>query len=308
VMMSVYVYYDCSDFDGKCCGAIAKRRYRGAGLFPMMTRGKVRIREEHCSGLARGDLVVFMDGLPVEEDLVRVAAQGPTVVVIDHHRTNMERYAKAREATDCVKERVLMVYREDWAACEIAWCWMFPDKIMPDGVRLLGRYDVWDHEDPIVLEFQYGARSVRDTSDLSSDFWKDLISGRMSFVNRIAEGGRFVKDYVDETNARYVRAFAFETEAFGMPAVAVNLGHCNSLVFDDLPERGRFKLMITFVRRQDGFAYTVFSDDPDVDCGELCAKVGGGGHKGAAGFQDEKMVLPVGRRAWKEVPDGEETG
>jgi len=51
-----------------------------------------------------------------------------------------------------------------FAACELTWKYFFPNKSMPEIVRLLGRYDCFGHkgtpEEQMVLEFQYGARGV----------------------------------------------------------------------------------------------------------------------------------------------------
>ena len=99
-------------------------------------------------------------------------------------------------------------------------------------------------------------------------------------------------------------------------AIAVNLGHTNSKVFDsvwrtmcpDCQGSGRtnnhvtgevecsscegtgyiepYDLMITFCRRKDKlWNVSLYSTKPDIDCGAIAKSFGGGGHKGAAGFQ-----------------------
>jgi nanoRNase/pAp phosphatase (c-di-AMP/oligoRNAs hydrolase) len=37
------------------------------------------------------------------------------------------------------------------------------------------------------------------------------------------------------------------------------------------------------------FTVSVYSTNPNIDCGAICKKYGGGGHKGAAGFQCKEL-------------------
>lgn len=100
-------------------------------------------------------------------------------------------------------------------------------------------------------------------------------------------------------------------------AIAVNLGMTNSLVFDSVwrreckrcegtggseEEAGSegyvcpfcngagytepYDLMIAFCRRPDKqWTVSLYSTKTDIDCGAIAKSFGGGGHKGAAGFQ-----------------------
>jgi len=52
-----------------------------------------------------------------------------------------------------------------FAACELTWSYFFPYIVMPEIIRLLGRYDCFGHkgtdEEQKDLEFQYGARQCK---------------------------------------------------------------------------------------------------------------------------------------------------
>ena len=138
--------------------------------------------------------------------------------------------------------------------------------------------------------------------------------------------------YDEEQKLRYVQAFGFETELdyhsaihLGgynkkLKAIAVNLGHTNSKVFDSvwrqecsceiskIPSYVKaegypgcllcggtgyiepYDLMITFCRRKDHkWNVSLYSTKEHVDCGAVAKSFGGGGHKGAAGFQCEEL-------------------
>ena len=126
-----------------------------------------------------------------------------------------------------------------------------------------------------------------------------------------------IKEADEEQKRRYVQEFAFETwihdpDRGDSLAIAVNLGHTNSKVFDSvwrkgcgcgqsrftamIDENGRcrvcemlvepYDLMIAFCRRKDKlWNVSLYSTKTDVDCGAIAKSFGGGGHKGAAGFQ-----------------------
>lgn len=110
-------------------------------------------------------------------------------------------------------------------------------------------------------------------------------------------------------------------------AIAINLGYTNSKVFDSVwrkecPECSGggmlydcldhtgcvsdhklacptchnsgylepYDLMITFVRRTDKLWNVIlYSTKPEIDCGTIAKSFGGGGHKGAAGFQAKEL-------------------
>ena len=174
-----------------------------------------------------------------------------------------------------------------------------------------------------------------------ADFWIAMFDPYMtpsvegfhrSWVWQWVNEGRLLLHYDDVQKAKYASTYAFETVLYlnlygekriGWPAeklkaIAVNLGHTNSKVFDSVYKRecstcgssGEVKdqtadhtyimcpncghrgyiepydLMITFVRRKDKlWNVSLYSTKDHIDCGSIAKSFGGGGHKGAAGFQ-----------------------
>jgi len=47
--------------------------------------------------------------------------------------------------------------------------------------------------------------------------------------------------------------------------------------------------MLSFVRRPGKWTCSLYADKPEVDASAICKARGGGGHKGAAGFQCETL-------------------
>lgn len=155
------------------------------------------------------------------------------------------------------------------------------------------------------------------------------IPGNPMPVRQLIKEGRLLLRYDEARMAKYVKEFAFETTfpkkqtcgrcggsgnyddrdstddrecpkcggygeiqpPFGpLKAIAVNLGHTNSKVFDSVWDESKYDLMITFVRRKDKlWNVSLYSTKEDVDCGAICKSFGGGGHFSAAGFTAKEL-------------------
>ena len=101
-------------------------------------------------------------------------------------------------------------------------------------------------------------------------------------------------NYEIAQNAKFCKAYTFQTvlmchgreEAY--VAICANRGFTNSKLFDSVYDPAKHHLMITFVRLKlpsHKWTVSLYSTRDDVDCGEIAKAFGGGGHKGAAGFQ-----------------------
>jgi len=208
---------------------------------------------------------------------------------IDHHKTAIN---------DAFSVGFLagggQLVEEGKAGCELTWEYLHPESPMPRTVFLLGRYDVWDHAaDFDVLPFQYGMRNFEDTTPDNIQFWNSAI-----FFNTdsVANTGRVILDYEAKQNAKFCNAYAFETEFNGMIGVCANRGFTNSKVFDSVYNPVKHHLMITFVRLKPPagkWTVSIYSTRGDVDCGAIAKTFGGGGHKGAAGFQCDGLPFGI---------------
>ena len=93
---------------------------------------------------------------------------------------------------------------------------------MPEAVRLLGRYDVWDLQEN-VLDFQYGVR-LNNTWPDNQEMWKEFLDNWCSdlYINRILDNGRTILKYQEQENEKYCKSCAFELQFEGFKAIAVN--------------------------------------------------------------------------------------
>ena len=203
---------------------------------------------------------------------------------IDHHKTALE---GARETG--FKARGAQVLVDGLAACELTWAYLYPDEEAPRWVRLLGRYDVWDHSDPNVLPFHYGMQLEESDPNRNMSIWRFLARREDSWTE-VRNNGHIIGAYVEREYGEYASSFAFDVELDGLKFVAVNRGHTGSRIADSVFDWDKYDGVLTFAWARDKWTVGLYSDKPGVDVSGIAKKNGGGGHAGAAGFQCK--VLP----------------
>lgn len=279
--MGMKCFYHSSDLDGHCSGAIVKMR------FPECEMIGINYGEElNLDAIEQDEEVYMVDFCLQPFDGMVALNKKAKLHWIDHHAKGSldEAYSRGFLARG---GQMLEVGK---AGCELTWEYLNHGSPMPRTVFLLGRYDVWDHgADVDVLAFQYGMRNFKDTSPENVEFWDAVI-----FFNTdaIAGNGRLILEYEKNQNKKFCQAYAFETEIKGFKAICANRGFTNSKLFDSVFDQSKHHLMITFCRKKlpaKVWAVSLYSTRQDVDCGEIAKSFGGGGHKGAAGFQCESL-------------------
>lgn len=160
---------------------------------------------------------------------------------------------------------------------------------MPEAVKLLGRYDVWDHASNEVLPFQYGMRNIPDTFP-GSNLWNNLLKSD-EWVIDILNKGATILEYERKQNVINVKGMSFETTFKGLRAIVTNKPFSNSKVFDSVYDESKHDIMIIFGCKPGSFKYSLYSTKDTVDCSEIAKLFGGGGHKGAAGFYSDILLF-----------------
>lgn len=278
--MNLHAFYHSADLDGHCSGAIIKHRFPEAELHPINYN-----QPFPWDVIGPGDTVYMADFcLEPFEQMVRLSASC-SLIWIDHHISSIE-----AEAYRAYGETIQGAREVGKAGCELTWEYLYPDREMPEFVRLLGRYDVWDHRDMHkwdneILPFQYGLR-LEDTDPLRNwMFWDNLFRADDLFYRDTIGKGKVILAYDNQTSARYMHSHSYEMQFEGLRALIVNVGNVSSRFFESMYDPAKHDIMIAYscIRGQ-FWGVTLYSDKPGVDCSALAKKHGGGGHKGAAGF------------------------
>ncbi len=265
------------DMDGKCAGAIVCMAMKnqeddGTGF----SYHSINYKDDFPFEIIKpNEEVIIVDfSLQKEGEFEKLLRITNNVVWIDHHKTAIEKHGDLD---------VRGIRKNGIAGCELTWQYYFPNMETPPVVKLLGDYDVW--------AFKYGEDTNRlqtgislyDTNPLSKE-WQRWLNPSYYPTEEILNG-RISLQYRNNYYAGLVKSWSFWTEIEGYKAIACNAGSVSSQLFDTV--EGDFDIMMPFVF--DGNQWTVSLYSKTVDVSEIANKYGGGGHKGAAGFQCKEL-------------------
>jgi len=280
-------FYHSADLDGHCSGAIVKHFYPDCEMvgidygqpFPWE-----KIPEHEMVWMVDFSLQPFSDMVKLSEMCC--------LTWIDHHKTAIEEFKAAGDAFRGNEE-----LDSDYAACELTWEYikavLGPNTVpeMPEPIYLLGRYDIWKHAEVRgALEFQYGMRAFADTwpnSPIGMECWREIFSDKQT--SKIINDGVTFLQYERNQNAKFIAAYGFEAELDGLRLIACNKGFTNSLVFESRWDSQKYDAMCAFAWKNGKWTVSLYTDKPGIDVSAVCKARGGGGHKGAAGFQCSEL-------------------
>jgi uncharacterized protein len=311
-MNQITVIYHSADFDGIFCREIARKFLPTATLIGWdYGNPKLRLPEGR---------VYILDLSPECLDFSTFGSTGdPDIIWIDHHKSAIEKWPKAYRG-----------YRIDGvAACRLAWQWFskhelfhqptagsfavplplkqeFIDRVVPEpyAVRLAGEYDIWDRRDPNAEVFQFGLRS----EELTDFEWAQLLDPTVSnvlsgtgmeqtnselIVTHLLKNGRLLQRYQQQSDASTVASRSFTQKWEGLTFLCLNTARCNSLTFTSAVKPEHDALM-GFYWNGKKWTFSLYHAPhrTDIDLSQIAVKYGGGGHRGACGFQTSELPWP----------------
>lgn len=310
------VIYHSADYDGIFCREIAKHflstqdvNYIGWNFgdppLPIPPEGTVYVLDlpvDRTFGFDFAPIMANMPGAPSVANLIS------RIVWIDHHKSSIESHPTS-----------IPGYRIDGvAACRLAWqlfrdladVGMTNERLLPKkeqyrdrlvteplAVRLAGEHDVWDHRDERAEQLQYGLRVFGELDSLQ---WLRLLredkEGEVAdiFLFSILVAGDAAQRYAKNVDASTIKTRGFLLQWEGLTWLALNTARCNSSAFAalDVPETGHDALLGYFWNgKQWSMSLYHAKHRTDLDLSAIAKKYGGGGHKGACGFQT--VALPT---------------
>lgn len=278
-------YHD--DMDGKCAGAIVHKFFKVDNDYTKETGEeceflRINYKDEFPfdSIKPRESIVIVDFSLQKEGEFQKLLGITDNVIWIDHHKTAIEKHGDLN---------VRGVRRDGTAGCELAWEYFYPREITPPVVKLLGDYDVW--------AFKYGENTNKlqtgirlyNTKPTSEDWSKWLNPDY--YPTEELEKGEISLLYRNNYYAGLAKSWAFFAEFEGYKAVVCNAGSVSSQLFDSITED--FDIMMPFVFDGKQWTVSIYSTKKDIDVSEIAKKHGGGGHRGAAGFQCKELPFRI---------------
>lgn len=282
-----------NDADGKCAGYLVRKLAINPDVFLEDQYVPMDYAKPFPIEMVQKEEQVYIVDFSISPDEMRELLKITlNVTWIDHHKTAIEKYKDF--------EFPIRGLRHDGiAGCMLTYCYLaymtngglgeergfIPEHgdNAPWYVKYIADWDVW--------KFDYGDQTrnfmvgfgAHDFSPLSKR-WLGLDMDALACVNLMREG-YFMTQFRDNWACEYM-SLGFETTFEGKRCFAVNLGHCNSEYFKSLP-KGKYDILMPFVF--DGTQFTVSLYSEVVDVSEIAKKYGGGGHRGASGFQCKQL-------------------
>ena len=281
-----------NDSDGKCAGFWV---YLSAGITdgynPEFT--EIDYRMKFPLEIIKPNEQIYIVDFSISPDEMRELLKiTKNVTWIDHHKTAIEKY------TD-FEHDIRGVRFDGIAGCMLTYCYLhhmtqrgqgdikpFDIAMIEDApmfTKLIADWDVWKFDfgdNTRYFQTAFYAYDFEPTSDRWLEFLEKDCSERV-MINE----GIIMTRYRDSWAEKYIK-MGFETEFEGYKCFALNLGMANSEYFKSLPQ-DKYDILMPFSFDGDLFKVSMYSKTVDVS--QIALKYGGGGHKGAAGYQCEGL-------------------
>jgi oligoribonuclease NrnB/cAMP/cGMP phosphodiesterase (DHH superfamily) len=265
VKMKVKVIYH-DDIDGRASAHLVGICYKNVEFAPFH-HGDINID-------GTGADIVYIIDISIPPKQLAVLMEECAVVWIDHHKTAIEN----------LPTHIPGIRRVGTAACELTWEYLFPFTDVPMYIKLIGDRDVWAWQyGDSTMYFSYGIHA-EDTSP-TSKIW-DTVS---KDCQPIISNGAAIYKYIRQQSLAVLKERSFLLEWRGYRTLAINSDLIKSAEFmkEFAPDVVIWMTFRMVAKRS--WTVTIYSDTIDVS--RIAVEYGGGGHKGAAGFQSADLLF-----------------
>jgi uncharacterized protein len=240
------------------------------------------------------DTLYILDYSVPLDILAQLTAIVPSVVVLDHHKTAFEAYGIPLNLENVARPEPVSKYGASIlldnlrSGAGIAWAYFFPEQATPWIVRYVQDRDLWN--------FNYrDTKAVHEfLSSAARDFptWTrlaDLLDNPSKKTVCINAGQTLLRQWDEE-----VKVIAAEAKPVGINGIGGYVVRCHGKYASDVGNvlalrGGTFGLTFDISSDYSTLKYSLRSVG-DLDVSAVAKKLGGGGHKNAAGF--ESIYLP----------------
>ena len=254
------VLYHSGCWDGFCAAWITHKVWPEAEYIP------VQYGQDPPD--VTGKHVLIVDFSYKRDVLIKMRESAMKLEVLDHHKTAQEELAGLD----------FCVFDMDKSGGRLAWEWLHADIPSHWLVDYTEDRDLWRHALPNSKEVNAALRSY----PLDFYVWNTL--SMMSATDLMREGESILRyqQTVVDSHVRHAR----EIELDGHKILAVNATTLFSEIAGELAKDRPFGAAY-FIRDDGKKQWSLRSREGGVDVSEIARSHGGGGHRNAAGFEEE---------------------
>ena len=307
-----------NDLDGYAAAGIAKAFLAKENIYP--TQHEMNYGMALPEGIHSEDTVYMLDfSLQPFSKMYALRESVEKFVWLDHHESAFKDYAEWHSkgryesllGAPMSKPPVMT-----FCGAERTWIWFKPNGEIPDAIQLVGDWDTWRHTKMVDSKAPFFKMFFDTLAPNGVIEWfrayseENWLEGRghlecaKEMVKVAIEVGTYIKMFEVSESAALMKSRAFDAELivpFPPPTrgrdvysvIAANMGARGSDRFASVYDPNKHEIMLGFAyENTDKVTVSLYSTNPDIDCGALAKRCGeagpfpgGGGHKGAAGFQ-----------------------
>jgi len=266
--------YHIADHDGKGSAAIVKRKFPEIELMGLNHDMEIPYAE-----IEKHDKVVICDiALPVK--YMFEMNEKIDLTWIDHHVSVINEYDELMKSGEY--KPIKGIRKVGTAALVLTWQYFYPNKELPEGLRLLGLNDIYDLRDRRVRPFEYAIQTY-GVNRPTDKIWVQIMDSELD-IKQAVEKGNAILSWVRHRNYRLIRGMGFESEYKGLRCICSNMAQGQSEFFDSLDNIREYDFMVNFfMNKKNRWNLTFYTYKDNVDVSKIAAEFGGGGHAKAAG-------------------------
>lgn len=228
----------------------------------------------------------------VEVLTVLVTQKNCDVIWCDHHDSSMELIKQNEDFCNGIKG----IRQTGISGAALTYMYLYNKSFseVPLFLQHISDFDCWLFKKENTLEFKYAIES-RD-HDALDIIWNKLMRDEnvptRPLLQQMFSEGKIISKYVKRELEDYRDSYAYESEIDRYKCLVVNRS-ANSLVFGDAIKK--YPIVATWVYCNNGkgrkYKYSIYTENPNIDCAKIAEGYGGGGHRKAAGFSTNIPIL-----------------
>lgn len=248
-----------------------------------------------------GSTIYFVDYSFTEETFLRlvdlIKIKDFKVTWIDHHKTSAEIYITMPPIYFSYFDNVIIDEKNEHAACYHTHKYfhrnedknpLIVDMVDSWDTFSFQKYDKDDHMYFNPIYFNYGCVANMNKKP-SSPEWRIMLKeyeqfGTENAVLDVIAMGRTVFTMKCNESMDFIHKFGNSGYLNGHKTVYVNK-KMSSLEFGDYVDKYDIVCPFYYNAKTNSFIFSLYTNRDDVDVSEIAKKLGGGGHRRAAGFQ-----------------------
>ena len=274
-----------NDIDGECAGSIVAKKEFNYNKNNFYRVDYIIDLKPMIDSIKNKERVYFVDYSFTEKNvwiLKELLEKECDIIWCDHHTSSIKLTEKYPDLNN-----IKGIRKEGISGAALTYMYLFDTeyKKIPDYVKYVSDYDCWIYKYKDQTTYFKLGMDIRN-NDALDKIWIELID--ISKLLKIIDDGKLIKKYIDIDYKSYRNDYGYESEFEGYKCYVVNR-KTNSWIFGD--KYNKYPLVVVWAYNGKTYSYSLYSSNPNVDCSKIAEKYGGGGHKGAAGFSYNELLV-----------------